>query len=124
MKHFAFLIAFIRCFSLENKELSSDNPIKKILNHHQIEISFFVRRVLIIYGLMFCNKIYFLGFAFHQQNCDLLQLKNFYQNREVFWTNFDASIAIDNKVDEIFSYQKIMTIKNFIPLARREFMKL
>lgn len=64
-------------------------------------------------------KIYFLGFAFHQQNCDLLQLKNFNQNREVFWTNFDASIAIDNKVDEIFRYQKNNDNKKFHPSSKK-----
>jgi hypothetical protein len=88
------------------------------------EINFILEKYKTLLALHDSCKIYFLGFAFHQQNCDLLQLKNFNQNREVFWTNFDASIAIDNKVDEIFRYQKIMTIKNFTPLVRRELIKL
>ena len=91
--------------NLENKELPGDNPIKKILNHHQIEISFFVRRVLIIYGLMFCNKIYFLGFAFHQSNCDLIALNKLLSvaiKKNIYYTNFDESEGINNAVKEIF----------------------
>ena len=91
--------------NLENKELPGDNPIKKILNHHQIEISFFVRRVLIIYGLMFCNKIYFLGFAFHQSNCDLIALNKLLSvaiKKNIYYTNFDESESINNAVKEIF----------------------
>ncbi len=99
------LIETERCFSLENKELSGDNPIKKILNHHQIEIDFFIRRALIIYGLMICNKIYFLGFAFHQSNCDLIALNKLLSvgiKKNIYYTNFDESEGINNAVKEIF----------------------
>ena len=83
------------------------------------EINFILEKYKTLLALHESCKIYFLGFAFHQQNCDLLQLKNFYQNREVFWTNFDASIAIDNKVDEIFSYQKNNDNKKFHPSSKK-----
>lgn len=83
------------------------------------EINFILEKYKTLLALHESCKIYFLGFAFHQQNCDLLQLKNFYQNREVFWTNFDASIAIDNKVDEIFSYQKNNNNKKFHPSSKK-----
>ena len=56
------------------------------------------------------KKIYFLGFAFHQQNCDLLQLKNLLKlqldQRNIYYTNFDESEIINKMVNEIFGIGK------------------
>jgi hypothetical protein len=47
----------------------------------------------------------------------LLQLKNFRQNKKVHWTNYDASVAIDNKVNEIYESQD--TKKKFYPSSKK-----
>ncbi len=54
---------------------------------------------------MFCNKIYFLGFAFHQSNCDLIALNKLLSEeikKNIYYTNFDESESINNAVKEIF----------------------
>jgi len=56
----------------------------------------------LLHNLNQSGKIYLLGFAFHQQNCDLLQLKNFKDNKEIYWTNYDDSKSIDKKIENIF----------------------
>jgi hypothetical protein len=48
------------------------------------------------------HKIYFLGFAFHQANCDLLQLK-ILKNKEIYWTNYENSVATNKQVENIFA---------------------
>lgn len=56
------------------------------------------------------RKIYFLGFAFHQQNCELLQLKKLLtlkvDQRNIYYTNFDESEIINKMVNEIFGIGK------------------
>ena len=47
----------------------------------------------------------------------MLQLKNFRQNKEIYWTNYDASVAIDNKVNEIYGSQD--TKKKFYPSSKK-----
>jgi len=99
-------------------EISELEELKKSENDAKIkdEINFILEKYKTLFALHESHKIYFLGFAFHQQNCDLLQLKNFRQNKEIYWTNYDASVAIDNKVNEIYGSQDK---KNFYPSNKK-----
>ena len=66
------------------------------------EINFIIEKYQTLLALYESHKIYFFGFAFHQQNCDLLQLENFKINKEIYWTNYDDSISINRKIENIF----------------------
>jgi len=92
--------------------------LKKSENDDKIkdEINFILEKYKTLRALHESHRIYFLGFAFHQQNCDLLQLKNFRKNKEIYWTNYDASVAIDNKVNQIYGSQDK---KNFYPSNKK-----
>jgi hypothetical protein len=82
--------------------------LKKSENDAKIkdEINFILEKYKTLLALHESHKIYFLGFAFHQQNCDLLQLKNLLQlqlnQRNIYYTNFDESESINKMVNEIF----------------------
>lgn len=57
-------------------------------------------------SLQEADKIYFLGFAFHKQNCELLGLKNLdfrQKEKHIYYTNFEKSLAIDENVNNIFA---------------------
>ena len=84
----------------ELKKSEKDDKIKD-------EINFIIEKYKTLLALHESHKIYFLGFAFHQQNYDLLQLKNFRQNKEIYWTNYDASVVVDKKVDNIFRFLQV-----------------
>jgi hypothetical protein len=89
----------------KNEELSDENPKKKIIEHHQKDCEFLLKRVGGIYGLVQSDKLYFLGFAFHQANCNLLGLNQLYKinyQGNIYYTNFDESESINNAVKEIF----------------------
>lgn len=83
----------------ELKKSEKDDKIKD-------EINFILEKYKTLLALQESNKIYFLGFAFHQQNCDLLQLKNLLKlqldQRNIHYTNFDGSESINKMVNEIF----------------------
>jgi hypothetical protein len=52
------------------------------------------------------TKIYLLGFAFHESNCNLLglnQLYKFSDQRNIYYTNFDESESINRAVKAIFN---------------------
>jgi hypothetical protein len=52
------------------------------------------------------TKIYLLGFAFHESNCNLLglnQLYKFSDQRNIYYTNFDESESINRTVKAIFN---------------------
>jgi hypothetical protein len=83
----------------ELKKSEKDDKIKD-------EINFILEKYKTLLALHESHKIYFLGFAFHQQNCELLQLKNLLtlkvDQRDVYYTNFDESKSINKMVNEIF----------------------
>ena len=87
----------------ELKKSEKDNKIKD-------EINFILEKYKTLLALQESNKIYFLGFAFHQQNCDLLQLKNLLKlqldQRNIHYTNFDGSESINKMVNGIFGIGK------------------
>ena len=72
----------------------------------KIEINFILEKFQTLLALNESRKIYFLGFAFHQQNCELLQLKKLLtlkvDQRNIYYTNFDESEIIKKMVNEIF----------------------
>jgi hypothetical protein len=56
--------------------------------------------------ILSANKIYFLGFAFHQPNIELLcldKIKEWHNGKKIYYTNFDNSLYIENKVSNLFS---------------------
>jgi hypothetical protein len=79
---------------------------KEILEYHQKDCEFLLKRVRAILSLSLKDsKIYFLGFAFHQANCNFLalnQLSKFSVEKKIYYTNFDESESINNAVKEIF----------------------
>ena len=87
----------------ELKKSEKDDKIKD-------EINFILEKYKTLLALQESNKIYFLGFAFHQQNCDLLQLKNLLKlqldQRNIHYTNFDGSESINKMVNGIFGIGK------------------
>lgn len=90
----------------EIEELKKSEKNDKIKD----EINFILEKYKTLLALQESKKIYFLGFAFHQQNCDLLQLKNLLKlqldQRNIYYTNFDESEIINKMVNEIFGIGK------------------
>jgi hypothetical protein len=66
------------------------------------EINFIIEKYQTLLALYESHKIYFFGFAFHQANCDLLQLK-ILKNKEIYWTNYENSVATNKQVENIFA---------------------
>jgi hypothetical protein len=69
------------------------------------------------FHILSANKIYFLGFAFHKPNIELLcldKIKEWHDGKKIYYTNFDNSLDIENKVSNLFSgdlFIKIPSIK-------------
>jgi hypothetical protein len=82
------------------------------------EINFILEKYQTLLALCESRKIYFLGFAFHQQNCDLLQLEKFKDNKKIFWTNYDDSISINRKIENIFGDSQLDK-KRFYPSIKK-----
>jgi hypothetical protein len=97
--------------------------LKRFKNHEnnpdiKTEINFILEKYQTLLALHESHKIYFLGFAFHQQNCDLMKLENFKDNKEIYWTNYDDSISINRKIENIFGVNEYNK-KRFYPSIKK-----
>lgn len=79
--------------------------IKKIKEHQHLKI--FTDSILpAIEALQVADKIYFLGFAFHPQNCTLLGLEPKEESKskqtKIFYTNYGNSEALEERREKYF----------------------
>ena len=59
--------------------------------------------------ILSAQRLYFLGFAFHKQNLDLLNLdniKNKSGKKHIYYTNYDESSSLEEVVSDIFPDDK------------------
>ena len=95
--------------------VSSD--IDLICNNYNQNIKIFNELTKQAFYILSANKIYFLGFAFHKPNIELLcldKIKEWPNGKKIYYTNFDNSLDIENKVSNLFSddlFIKIPSIK-------------
>jgi len=93
----------------ELKNSEANQEIKK-------EINFVLEKYEALMALNCAHKIYFFGFAFHKQNCDLLQLDKLKNSKEIFYTNYDDSEGIKRVVTKIFKENHQI---NFHPSSKK-----
>jgi hypothetical protein len=90
---------------LGNKNEEFFDERKQQISKHQKDCNFFLKRYQANYSLLQCKKIYFLGFAFHEPNCDLLTLKETQScsDKNIYYTNFDESESLNKMVKSFFN---------------------
>ena len=90
---------------MDDKNNQSFYETKQQISKHQNDCNFFLKRWEANYSLLRCKIIYFLGFAFHQPNCDLLILKETQScsDKNIYYTNFDESESLNKMVKSFFN---------------------